>query len=125
MMKDNFKDQSYLQEEDAIDIKKEAGYYLFFWPYFIAAVIIAILIMMLFASPVSDFVNDHPSLQILGLSFLLLIGFMLIAEAANLSNTEIFGASIGRIPKGYLYFSITFSLGVEMLNMHIRKRKKN
>jgi len=91
----------------------------------IGAVIIAILIMMLFASPVSDFVNNHPSLQILGLSFLLLIGFMLIAEAANLSNTEIFGASIGRIPKGYLYFSITFSLGVEMLNMQIRKRKKN
>ncbi|MEK9614232.1 MAG: TerC family protein, partial [Flavobacteriaceae bacterium] len=59
---------------------------------------------------------------ILGLSFLLLIGFMLITEAAHLSNTKILGASIGKIPKGYLYFSIAFSLGVEMLNMRIRKK---
>jgi predicted tellurium resistance membrane protein TerC len=89
----------------------------------IAAVIVAILIMILFAAPVSDFINTHPSLQILGLSFLLLIGFMLITEAAHLSNTTIFGSSIGAIPKGYLYFSIAFSLGVEMINMKFRKGK--
>ena len=89
----------------------------------IISVIVSIIIMMSFAAPVSPYINKHPSLQILGLSFLLLIGFMLIAESAYLSNTTFFGSSIGRIPKGYLYFSITFSLGIEMINMRIRKRK--
>ena len=89
----------------------------------ITAVIISIIIMMAFASPVSNYINKHPSLQILGLSFLLLIGFMLIAEAAHISDTNIFGESVGKIPKGYLYFAIAFSLGVEMLNMKIRKNK--
>ena len=91
----------------------------------IAAVVIAISIMIGFADPVSQFVNKHPSLQILGLSFLLLIGFMLITEAASLSETVIFGSSISTIPKGYLYFAILFSLGVEMLNMRIKKAKRN
>ena len=89
----------------------------------IISVIVSIIIMMSFAAPVSRYINKHPSLQILGLSFLLLIGFMLIAESAYLSNTTFFGSSMGRIPKGYLYFSITFSLGIEMVNMRIRKRK--
>jgi predicted tellurium resistance membrane protein TerC len=89
----------------------------------IISVIVSIIIMMSFAAPVSRYINKHPSLQILGLSFLLLIGFMLIAESAYLSNTTFFGSSIGRIPKGYLYFAITFSLGIEMINMRIRKRK--
>ena len=89
----------------------------------IISVIVSIIIMMSFAAPVSRYINKHPSLQILGLSFLLLIGFMLIAESAYLSNTTFFGNSIGRIPKGYLYFSITFSLGIEMINMRIRKIK--
>lgn len=89
----------------------------------IISVIVSIIIMMSFAAPVSRYINKHPSLQILGLSFLLLIGFMLIAESAYLSNTTFFRSSIGRIPKGYLYFSITFSLGIEMINMRIRKRK--
>lgn len=91
----------------------------------IAAVVIAITIMIGFADPVSRFVNKHPSLQILGLSFLLLIGFMLITEAASLSETVIMGSTISSIPKGYLYFAIAFSLGVEMLNMRIRKVKRN
>ena len=91
----------------------------------IAAVVIAITIMIGFADPVSRFVNKHPSLQILGLSFLLLIGFMLITEAASLSETVIMGSSISTIPKGYLYFAIAFSLGVELLNMRIRKVKRN
>ena len=94
-------------------------------PIMIAAVIVSIVIMMVFATPVSRYINRHPSMQILGLSFLLLIGFMLIAEAAHLSETQIFGGTIGRIPKGYLYFSIAFSLGVEMINMRFRKIRKN
>ena len=91
----------------------------------IAAVVISITIMIGFADPVSRFVNKHPSLQILGLSFLLLIGFMLITEAASLSETVIMGSTISTIPKGYLYFAIPFSLGVEILNMRIRKVKRN
>jgi len=94
-------------------------------PIMIFAIVVAILIMMLFAAPVSSFINKHPSLQVLGLSFLLLIGFMLITDAAQLSQTTIFGASIGTIPKGYLYFAIAFSLGVEMINMRFRKGAKN
>ena len=89
----------------------------------IISVIVSIIIMMSFAAPVSRYINKHPSLQILGLSFLLLIGFMLIAESAHLSNTTFFGSSIGRVPKGYLYFAIAFSLGIEMINMRIRKVK--
>ena len=91
----------------------------------IAAVVISISIMIGFADPISRFVNKHPSLQILGLTFLLLIGFMLLTEAASLSGTVIFGSSISTIPKGYLYFAIAFSLGVEVLNMRIRKAKGN
>ena len=88
----------------------------------IIAVVISVLIMMLFAKPVGDFVNKNPTIQILGLSFLILIGFMLTTEAAHLSHLVVFGQSIGNIPKGYLYFSIAFSLMVEFLNMTIRKK---
>lgn len=90
----------------------------------IIAVIVSILIMLTFATPISNFVNKHPTIQMLALSFLILIGFMLITEAAHLSHTVIFGQSIGAIPKGYLYFAIAFSLGVEMLNMKIRGNSK-
>lgn len=89
----------------------------------IIAVIISMLIMMLFANPVGKFVNEHPTIQMLALSFLILIGFMLITEGAHLAHTEIFHQQIGAIPKGYLYFAIAFSLGVEALNMKIRKKK--
>lgn len=89
----------------------------------ITAVVISIVAMMWFAHPVTRFVYKHPSLQILALSFLILIGFMLIAEGAHLSHLEVFGASVGAIPKGYLYFAIAFSLLVEFLNMRFRKRK--
>ena len=83
-----------------------------------------VLIMMIFAHPIGKFVNKHPSIQVLGLSFLILIGFMLIAEAAHLSHMNMFGASIGAIPKGYLYFTISFSMLIEFLNMRMRKNKK-
>lgn len=89
----------------------------------ITAIIISMLIMMLFANAVSHFVNSNPTIQMLGLSFLILIGFMLIAEGAHLAHAEIFNNSVGIIPKGYLYFAIAFSLGVETLNMKIRKKK--
>lgn len=89
----------------------------------ITAVVISMLIMMIFANPVGRFVNKHPTIQMLALSFLILIGFMLITEGAHLSNTVFFNQHIGAIPKGYLYFAIAFSLGVEALNMRIRKKK--
>lgn len=88
----------------------------------IIAVIISMVIMMLFANPVSTFVNNNPTIQMLGLAFLILIGFMLIAEGAHLSHAVVFGQSVGAIPKGYLYFAIAFSLGVEILNMRVRKK---
>ncbi len=89
----------------------------------IIAVIVSMLIMLLFANPVGKFVNKHPTVQMLALSFLILIGFMLITEGAHLAHTTIFNQEIGAIPKGYLYFAIAFSLGVEALNMKIRKKK--
>lgn len=91
----------------------------------IIAVVISVVIMMLFANPVGDFVNRHPSVQILGLSFLILIGFMLIAEAAHLSHLIVFGNEVGVIPKGYLYFAIAFSLMVEFFDLRMKKNKKN
>jgi predicted tellurium resistance membrane protein TerC len=87
----------------------------------IIAVVVSMAIMMLFANPVGKFVNAHPTIQMLALSFLILIGFMLITEGAHLANTKIFDQEIGAIPKGYLYFAIAFSLGVEALNMKTRK----
>tara|TARA_R110002073_G_scaffold8207_1_gene45644 strand:+ start:84988 stop:85758 length:771 start_codon:yes stop_codon:yes gene_type:complete len=89
----------------------------------IIAVIISMIIMMIFANTVSTFVNKNPTIQMLALAFLILIGFMLIAEGAHLSHLEIFNKSVGAVPKGYLYFAIAFSLGVEVLNMRIRKKK--
>jgi predicted tellurium resistance membrane protein TerC len=89
----------------------------------IVAVVISVVIMMLFANPVGNFVQKHPSIQILGLSFLILIGFMLIAEAAHLSHLIVFENEIGSIPKGYLYFAIAFSLMVEFLDL--RRLKNN
>jgi len=90
----------------------------------ITAVVISVLIMMQFAVPVGNFVNKHPSIQILGLSFLILIGFMLITESVHLSNALIFGSHVSPVPKGYLYFAISFSLLVEVLNMRMDKKKK-
>ena len=91
----------------------------------VIAVVISVLIMMLFANPVGEFVTRHPSIQVLGLSFLLLIGFMLIAEAAHISHLVVFGNEIGAIPKGYLYFAISFSLLVEFFDMRMKKNKKS
>ena len=89
----------------------------------ITAVVISVLIMMQFAVPVGTFVNKNPSIQILGLAFLILIGFMLVTESAHIANASFFGNHVDVVPKGYLYFAIAFSLVVEMLNMKMTKKK--
>lgn len=90
----------------------------------IIAIVLSVVIMMLFAGPVSKFVNQHPTIQILGLSFLILIGVMLLAEGSHLAHFEFFGAEVHSIPKGYLYFAIFFSLLVEFLNLRMKKKGK-
>jgi predicted tellurium resistance membrane protein TerC len=77
----------------------------------VVAMVIAVAVMVIFAQSVGDFVNRHPSMKILALSFLLLIGVMLVAEGM--------GQHVG---KGYIYFAMAFSLGVELLNMRLRKK---
>ncbi len=79
----------------------------------IAAVMIAVLVMMLSAGGISDFVNKHPTVKMLALSFLLLIGVSLLAEGFD-----------QHIPKGYIYFAMAFSVLVEMLNLKMNKGKK-
>ncbi len=78
----------------------------------IIAVIIAVIFMMFFSGSISDFVEKHPTIKILALSFLLLIGFSLIVEGLH-----------QHIPKGYIYFAMAFSVFVEMLNLKMRKKK--
>lgn len=89
----------------------------------ILAVVISVGIMVIFANPVGEFVNKHPTIQILGLAFLILIGFMLIIEGGHLAHLTVFDNEIGAVPKGYLYFAIAFSLLVEFLNMRLRRKK--
>jgi predicted tellurium resistance membrane protein TerC len=90
----------------------------------ILAIVISIVVMLAFAGPVSKFVNEHPTIQILGLSFLILIGVMLLAEGSHLAHFR-FGndVEVSSIPKGYLYFSIFFSLFVEFLNLKMKKTR--
>jgi len=90
----------------------------------IIAVVISIAIMIGFANKIRVFIEHNPSIQILALSFLILIGFMLITEAAHLSHTKLFNKEVGAIPKGYLYFAIAFSLFTEFLNQKLMKKKK-
>lgn len=79
----------------------------------IAAVVIAVGIMMWASGPVANFVNSHPTVKMLALSFLLLIGFSLLAEGFD-----------QHIPKGYLYFAMGFSILVEVLNLRLRANRK-
>jgi predicted tellurium resistance membrane protein TerC len=79
----------------------------------VAAMIISMIIMLISAGKISDFVSKHPTIKILALSFLLLIGVMLVAESMG-----------AHISKGYIYFAMGFSLAVEMLNMRYRKKNK-
>lgn len=80
----------------------------------ITAVIISMIIMMAFAGKISDFINKRPTLQILALSFLILIGFMLMLESFHFE-----------VPKGYIYFAVCYALVVEIINIRIRKKAKS
>ncbi len=89
----------------------------------IAAVVISVLIMMGFSGLVGDFVNKHPSIQMLGMVFLIMIGFMLIAQAAHDADVLLFNSTVGEVPKVYLYFAIAFSLLVKVLNIKVRTKE--
>jgi predicted tellurium resistance membrane protein TerC len=80
----------------------------------IAAVLISVALMMVFAGTIARFVNEHPTIKMLALAFLVVVGVVLIAEG--------FGQ---HVPKGYIYFAMAFSVGVEMLNIRMRKRSKH
>ena len=82
-------------------------------PVMILAIIIAVGVMMFAAKPIGDFVDTHPTLKILALAFLVLVGISLIAESLDI-----------HIPKGYIYFAMGFSVVVEMINIRMRKRIK-
>ncbi|MGL4750953.1 MAG: TerC family protein [Aeromonadaceae bacterium] len=82
-------------------------------PVMVIAIMIAVGIMMFAAKAIGDFVDDHPTIKMLALAFLILVGVALIAEGFDL-----------HIPKGYIYFAMAFSLGVEMLNLRLRKSQQ-
>lgn len=81
-------------------------------PVMVLAIVIAVLVMMWAARPISDFVDSHPTIKVLALSFLVLIGVALIGEGLDF-----------HIPKGYIYFAMSYALVVEMLNMKMRKAR--
>jgi predicted tellurium resistance membrane protein TerC len=80
-------------------------------PVMIAAIIVAVLVMMLAAATISEFIDKHPSLKMLALSFLIVVGTVLIAESFEV-----------HVPKGYVYFAMAFSLAVEALNIRLRTK---
>ena len=80
-------------------------------PVMILAIVIAVGVMMFAAKPIGEFVDQHPSIKMLALSFLILVGVALIGEGLEL-----------HIPKGYIYFAMAFSVMVEMLNIRVRRR---
>jgi predicted tellurium resistance membrane protein TerC len=88
----------------------------------ILGVLLSMAIMMAFAGALGKFVNKHPSIQMLALSFLILIGFMLITEGAHIAHFEVFYTQVGAIPKGYLYFAMAFAVIVEFLNIRSRRQ---
>lgn len=82
-------------------------------PIMVIAVVLSIGIMMIFSGRISDFIHKHPSMEVLALGFLILIGFMLFLEGLHYD-----------IPKGYIYFAVAFSLLIEMVNIRVRNRRK-
>jgi predicted tellurium resistance membrane protein TerC len=76
------------------------------------AIILAVLVMLFAARPIGDFVDAHPTIKILALSFLILVGVTLIVEGFDI-----------HVPKGYIYFAMAFSISVEFLNLRMRKKK--
>ena len=81
-------------------------------PVMILAIVIAVLVMMLASKSISAFIDAHPTLKMLALSFLILVGVALLGEGLDL-----------HIPKGYIYFAMAFSVLVEMLNLKVRERR--
>ena len=79
-------------------------------PVMVAAIVIAVLVMMVAAGTISEFIDKHPTLKILALSFLIVVGTLLVAEAFDV-----------HVPKGYVYFAMAFSLGVEAINIRMRR----
>ena len=79
----------------------------------VIAVVIAVVFMMVFANAIGEFIHQHPTLKVLALSFLVLVGTALVADGLEF-----------HIPKGYIYFAMAFSFGVEMLNMRVRAKRR-
>jgi predicted tellurium resistance membrane protein TerC len=79
----------------------------------IIAIVVALAVMLIFANKISDFIHRHPAMKLLAISFLMMIGLVLVIEGLHV-----------HVPKGYIYFSMAFALGVEVLNMKIRKKSK-
>ena len=82
-------------------------------PIMVTAIVIAVLVMMFAAKAIGDFVDRHPTIKMLALSFLIMVGMALIAEGFEF-----------HVPKGYIYFAMAFSVAVEMLNLRVRKRQE-
>jgi len=80
-------------------------------PVMVAAIVIAVLVMMFAARPIGEFVDRHPTVKMLALSFLIMVGMALVAEGFDF-----------HVPKGYIYFAMAFSVAVEMLNLRLRRR---
>ena len=79
----------------------------------IIAVVVSIIVMMFFSGTISDFIKKHPSMEVLALGFLILIGFTLLLEGLHQD-----------IPKGYIYFAVAFSLLIEFFNIRVKKKRK-
>lgn len=79
----------------------------------IIAIVISLAVMLIFSKRISDFINHHPAMKLLAVSFLMMIGLVLVLEGMHI-----------HVPRGYIYFSMAFSLGIEILNMKIRKRSR-
>ena len=82
-------------------------------PVMVIAVVLAVAVMMFAARPIGEFVDRHPTIKMLALSFLILVGFALIAEGLHF-----------HVPKGYIYFAMAFSVAVELLNLRVRARAR-
>jgi predicted tellurium resistance membrane protein TerC len=79
----------------------------------IIAIVISLGVMLIFAKKISDFINHHPAMKLLAISFLMMIGLVLVVDGLHV-----------HVPKGYIYFAMAFSLGIEILNMKIRKKSR-
>jgi predicted tellurium resistance membrane protein TerC len=80
----------------------------------VIAIMISLFVMLVFAKKISDFIHKHPAMKLLAISFLMMIGMVLVIEGLHV-----------HVPKGYIYFSMAFALGIEVLNMKIKKKTKS